>query len=130
MNTNKRLGLCLLSLKAIAILLIAQPTVAQDVAALKSSGKLIVEDDFDRDQVGTAWVSNDGRALRTSKTPKSDFEPQLKIKNNALQESVIRPKNASLCPCPARWRWMTSRSGGSQPPRRRVPRTNNLTSLR
>ena len=58
---------------------------AQQVDELVKTGKLIVDDNFDREQLGNNWKSNDARAQRTSKVPKSEFKPQSSIANNALE---------------------------------------------
>lgn len=58
---------------------------AQQIDELVKTGKLIVDDNFDRQELGKKWSSNDARAQRTSKIPDSEFKPQSNIVTNVLE---------------------------------------------
>lgn len=61
------------------LLLFSAATLAQ------AEEKPIVHDDFNREEVGKAWNTNDGRAQRTSGIAEEKFVSQSQIKDNVLQ---------------------------------------------
>ncbi|MEL7498061.1 MAG: hypothetical protein AAFN77_10650 [Planctomycetota bacterium] len=81
-------------------------TMAQESTA--ESSELIVADNFDRAKLNEGsirWKTNDGRALRTSKVAKNEFEPQAKIVDNTL--NIVRTKgsdHAATCKTDAAFR--------------------------
>lgn len=69
---------------------------AVEAQAVQTEGQTsIVDESFNRDSLKVGkyqWKTNDGRALRTSKVPKADFQPQVGIVKNALR--VIRTEGS------------------------------------
>ena len=86
MNRFKTLSIFAFPIFAICLCVsFAQPAFGQSIDDLIKTGKLLVDDNFDRAKIGKKWTTNDGRAMRTSKIPESKFESQSQIKNNVLE---------------------------------------------
>ncbi len=92
MKTTNELRISGLLLSIVAVMSFNQSTLGQDISALKAAGTLIVNDDFEREQVGKNWAANDERAQRTSNTPKSEFKSQLQISDHALR--IVRTQGS------------------------------------
>ena len=73
------------SLSLLIVIVSPQFSDAQQVDELIKTGQSLVDDNFDREELGKKWKSNDARALRTSKIPEAEFKPQSIIKNNVLE---------------------------------------------
>lgn len=64
--------LCIASMERLA--------AAEDVTKLKRQGKLTLDDDFDRAELGDAWKVNDGRARKAG-----DLKSQVQLAGGVLQ---------------------------------------------
>lgn len=84
LSVLKRLSF-LLTFSLLIVGVLSQNSEAQSIEELVKSGQSLVNDNFDREELGKKWKGNDARALRTSKIPKAEFKPQSLIKNNVLE---------------------------------------------
>ncbi len=58
---------------------------AAEAAKGGEDSKLVVDDNFDRSDLGATWSTNDARALRTSGVSQSQFQSQAQIHDGTLQ---------------------------------------------
>lgn len=91
MKTNLPLSALVLTTLCVALL----PTANAQTTKAADDRVVIVKEDFDRSGLEGGkhrWKTNDGRALRTSKVAKADFQPQVKVVDNTLQ--IIRTEGS------------------------------------